>query len=420
MHLTKLHIKNFKSFKDETIIFDKLNVLVGANASGKSNLISIFRFINNIIDLGIENAISLAGGMEYMLNTTISKSEPLYICFSLDFADDHFVRNISEINNLKLRFSSLDYEFEITPHKRGKDFTITKDRLQLNCFKEKDKVLVSDESYVSIYERKGKKVRSRSINKINALDKKTYEELNNNMIPNQLVKYLNDVMLAKELILKNSFFLIPIFIRFENLALIYDFDTKAMKKTFSLTPSIHLEEDGSNIAGILQELLKNKDKKRKLVNLLSDCLPFVQNISTEYNFDQSITYMIKEKYSSKPLYANFLSDGTVNVVALIVALYFERNNGIIILEEPERNLHPYLMSRLIDMAKECSNNTQIIITTHTPELVKYSAVSTILLAQRDSEGFTKITKPVHNKIVNTFLDNQIGIDELFVQNMLGE
>lgn len=80
-------------------------------------------------------------------------------------------------------------------------------------------------------------------------------------------------------------------------------------------------------------------------------LPFIDNISTESNFDKSVSYKIKENYSSKPLYANFLSDGTVSILAIIIALNFESGSDIIILEEPERNLHPYLMDRLMEMGE---------------------------------------------------------------------
>ena len=79
MYFSKVHCRNFKSFKDETIPLKDLNILVGSNAAGKSNTVSIFRFISQIIDCGIENAISLSGGLEYVLNTSIGKKEPLYI-----------------------------------------------------------------------------------------------------------------------------------------------------------------------------------------------------------------------------------------------------------------------------------------------------------------------------------------------------
>ena len=79
MNIKMIHISNFKSFDDETIYFDRLNVLVGANAAGKSNVISLFRFFTNIINYGIDDAISMLGGMEYILNASIEKSKPLYM-----------------------------------------------------------------------------------------------------------------------------------------------------------------------------------------------------------------------------------------------------------------------------------------------------------------------------------------------------
>lgn len=71
MNIRTIHVSNFKSFSDETISFNRLNVLIGANASGKSNVIALFRFFTNIINYGIDNAISMLGGMEYLLNANI-------------------------------------------------------------------------------------------------------------------------------------------------------------------------------------------------------------------------------------------------------------------------------------------------------------------------------------------------------------
>ena len=167
-------------------------------------------------------------------------------------------------------------------------------------------------------------------------------------------------------------------------------------------------------------MLKSKPEREKLDNILKDCLPFVESISTESNFDRSVSYKIKESYSNKPLYANFLSDGTVSVLAIIMALNFENNMGTIILEEPERNLHPFLMNRLIEMAEETSREKQIIITTHTPELLKHADINDVFLVSRSNKGFSSVSKPKNNKLVQEFLKNEVGIDSLFIQNLLEE
>jgi len=106
-------------------------------------------------------------------------------------------------------------------------------------------------------------------------------------------------------------------------------------------------------------------------NLLRDILPFAVEIGTEQYLGNSLLLTLREEYYEDGLLANLLSDGTVDVAALITALFFE-DKDVIIIEEPERNIHPRLISGLMTLMKDASRNKQIIITTHSPELVKHA------------------------------------------------
>jgi len=422
MKISKIHVKNFKTFKDEMIEFDNLNILIGANASGKSNTISLFRFINNIIDYGIENAISLAGGTEYLLNTFIGKEQPLYVSFTYEMADKKHITHIGKKKSQTLLMGGFDYSFEIKAHKKGSGFSITKDSIALNYYQITDDTdslapqYDIGKKFTLEYKRNTKGKLSSSYQ--NTIDSVEGDMFNNEFGSKFIENFLNDGRMKKELILHYiSVFMMPMYF-FKNWIGIYDFDPKLMKKAASLTSINKLEEDGSNLANILQSLLKSKPDRTKLINLLKDCLPFVKSITTESNFDKSVSYKIQESFSKKPLYANFLSDGTVSIIAIIIALNFEEPVGTIILEEPERNLHPALMDRVIEMAQEASKDKQIIITTHTPELIKHADVNSILLASRCDDGFTCIKKPINDDMVKAFLENEIGIDELFAKNIL--
>ena len=65
-----------------------------------------------------------------------------------------------------------------------------------------------------------------------------------------------------------------------------------------------------------------------------------------------ISFKLQEKYTEvEDLPASLISDGTVNIIVLIIALYFEQKQAVI-LEEPERNVHPYLISRVMDRFRE--------------------------------------------------------------------
>ena len=61
MPIKRIHIENFKSFSEIDVELSRFNVVIGSNAAGKSNFISVFRFLRDIARHGIVNAICHAG-----------------------------------------------------------------------------------------------------------------------------------------------------------------------------------------------------------------------------------------------------------------------------------------------------------------------------------------------------------------------
>lgn len=159
--------------------------------------------------------------------------------------------------------------------------------------------------------------------------------------------------------------------------------------------------------------------KRQFSNLMSDMLPFVKDLSVDKFFDKSLLFKIKETYSSRAyIPSSLLSDGTISITSIIVALFFEKNQ-LIIIEEPEQGIHPALIAKLMQLFYSASHNKQIIITTHNPEIVKHAQdFNDLLLVSRDENGLARISKPFEQEMVKAFLDNELGIDTLFIQNLL--
>lgn len=187
-----------------------------------------------------------------------------------------------------------------------------------------------------------------------------------------------------------------------------------------ITGKTELEPDGSNLAIALKHILEDKEKRVRISNLIKDLLPFIEDITVEKLVDKSMLASLKEVYSgNKFLPAPLLSDGTINITALIIALYFEEK-PLLIIEEPERNIHPYLISKVIGMMNDVSERRkkQIIVTTHNPEVVRYADIENIVLVHRDDKGFTQISRPAEKAEVKIFLENKMGIEELYVQNLL--
>ncbi|HWP30272.1 MAG TPA: AAA family ATPase [Fimbriimonadales bacterium] len=158
---------------------------------------------------------------------------------------------------------------------------------------------------------------------------------------------------TKTLLIGHPFIFSPLFDFFTDAIEIYDFDPKLPKKAIPITGKADLEEDGSNLAIVLKDIIKSKDKKRKLSNLVRDLLPFVDTLDVERFADKSLLFTLREIYAkNRYLPASLISDGTINITALIIALYFGRKS-LIIIEEPERNIHPYLISEIIKFDERC-------------------------------------------------------------------
>ena len=113
-----------------------------------------------------------------------------------------------------------------------------------------------------------------------------------------------------------------------------------------------------------------------------------------------------------------LSDGTVNILAIIIALYFQDDNEIIILEEPEKNIHPKMLSVLVSILSDVSDKKQIFVTTHNPFIIKEAKLEDIILVSRTDNGISEISKPCEDSKIKSFLENDLGIEDLFVDGIL--
>jgi predicted ATPase len=416
MTIKTIHVKNFKSFKELRVDLGKFNVLIGANASGKSNFIRVFEFLRDIARHGLENAISLQGGPEYLTNLNFGTAENLSmrVAFSQEAEGESFRVAMSKTGKTALRVTPLEftYSFSIAFPKKGAGFEVIDDRLALKGeFRTFGAVRAGSEP---------RKPRGLGEVVISKDGDRTSVEV---MPPEGLSKEEYEIVpwFLRELVQRPSLILVepPFFIGrpFEDIA-IYDFDPKLPKRATPIIGRADLEEDGSNLAIVLKNIIADGERKRRLANFLQDLLPFVAGVEVEKFADKSLLFSLRETYAkNQSLPASLISDGTINVTALIAALYFERK-PIAIIEEPERNIHPSLISKLVAMMKDASKGKQIIVTTHNPEVVRHADIRDVLLVSRDGEGFSAISRPSENKGVQVFLQNEMGLEELFVENLL--
>jgi predicted ATPase len=418
MTIKTIRVKNFKSFKELHVDLGKFNILIGANASGKSNFIRVIEFLRDIERHGLDNAIQLQGGREYLTNLNIGVGESLSVEVVLSEGAGKTGRIIASskdgTNHLFLDDPEISYSFSIHFRKKGAGFDVLDDRLVFNgLFKTWSRTAEGGERVRRQHDGVGEVVVTRDGETISV---KTIPPEGLSLAEYEVMPWLlRGNVPQRSLVLEHAESVTgrPL----QGIA-IYDFDPKLPKKATPITGKADLEEDGSNLAIVLKNIIENGDQKRKLENLLGDLLPFVAGLEVEKFADKSLLFSLRETYAKKQsLPASLISDGTINITALIAALYFEKK-PVAIIEEPERNIHPSLISKLVAMMKDASQGKQIIVTTHNPEVVRHADIGDVLLVSRNGDGFSTISRPSENNEVKVFLQNEMGLEELFVENLL--
>lgn len=415
MPIRSIAVSNFKSFRYLDLEPGRFTLIIGSNASGKSNFIQIFKFLRDIAKYGLNNAISLQGGVEYLRNTIIGASEnaTFRIMYELD---EKKLDVIGLRDRVPVYFESAEilYEFSLRFTEGAESYEIASDRLTVSgtfMFQE-------EEGFVPI-------------GPGNVLLCLTGGEVRYCLQPPQEFMLKSEDQFphmirrpdgaAKQLIM-NIPLAVPGIPPLEWIfrgVKVYDFDPQLLKKAVPMIGKTQLEKDGNNLAIVVKSISDNPQKKRVFSSLVRDMLPFVDDVAVEKFMDMSLFLKMKEVYNQdRYIPASMISDGTLNIIALIIALYFE-DRPVTIIEEPERNIHPHLIARLIGMLEDASQSKQVIITTHNPEMVRHVAIGDIVLVSRDEDGFSRLSRPADAAEVRDFLDHEIGIDELFVQNLLG-
>ncbi|MEW6006553.1 MAG: AAA family ATPase, partial [bacterium] len=258
MAIKKIRLTNFKSFKDVDIELGNFNILIGANASGKSNFIQIFKFLRSIPIWGLDDAISGQGGIEYFRNINIGSSEG----FSLEAVSDRELTMLGPKTKEKGQIGIKTYEiiYNLALGFEDKSFEITNDELKFKC------------EFVRLEKKKGEIKESNMLGKGEMSFYRAGEEVDVNLkLPNGLSIKKDDILtpFLRELNPKMSLLCHPVStIRqpylFGEISM-YDFDPKKAKQANPI-PSVTsiLTENGSNLSLILKNILEDKEKKRKL------------------------------------------------------------------------------------------------------------------------------------------------------------
>ena len=361
MYISRVKLYNWKSFRECDVRLSERCFVVGANATGKSNFLDVFRFLRDIVKEGggLQAAVNVRGGLKKI--RCLAARQKTEVCIEVD---------ISENGKKEPKWR---YSLEMVNTGGGiQTLAALVNREEVYNYESKDMVLLRDSSYQGD-DSETKKYTHLEQPTVNAKFREVKEVF-------QTTEYLN---------------VIPQFVR--------DADS------FMLTTG---KEDyyGRNFMRRLALLNgKTRDKYFKIINeVLLIAVPQLENLS--FVKDEKGVPHIEAKYQhwrAKGSKQNeqMFSDGTIRLIGFLFAML--DGTGIILLEEPETNLHAAIVSAIPEFVAKIQRNKkrQVIITTHSYEILSNPGIrAEELVTLRPSAEGTVVENGCEDKVVTAMLD----------------
>jgi predicted ATPase len=373
--IAKITIERFFSFgESQTIELNPgANILVGINASGKSNFIRAIRFLQDGISgkVGLEELINKTwGGIDNVVNYLDEKTK----IFRLTYEFDKDIINAFVNPMVKEALFPANPIYKISVSKYGQMFSVAEELYSTNENKRQSYY----DSMLGTF----------SLNRFPSEDISGKNSITQKATDNAINLRLTENMLPK------SDFPIPALLKALDNIFVYSdfsttFDSKIRQLSYFYTEK-ELLPNGENLTHLLSYINANHPKnydliieKLKRVNPNFKDLAFVQPMASRS------LLLLKEKNLSRAISIEHISDGTLRFL-LLLAIFYNPNRGkVICLDEPELGLHPDMIRMVAEGIKYAANDgTQLFIATHSPLLLNEFELENLLIFEKDDKNQT--------------------------------
>lgn len=361
MYISRIKLYNWKNFRDCEVSLAERCFVIGANATGKSNFLDVLRFLRDIVKQsgGLQFAVNVRGGLKKIRCLAARKRTEVRV--EVDISENGK-------NDPKWKYS-----LELVNTGGGiQNVTALVNREEVYNYYTDEIILLRDNSF-----------------KADDAETKKYTHLEQ-PTANARFREIKDVFQTTEYLN-----VIPQFVR--------DADSVMLSSGME-------DYYGRNFMkrlALLNE--KTRNKYLKIINeVLLTAVPQLENLS--FVKDEKGVPHVEAKYhhwrarGSKQNEQMF-SDGTIRLIGFLFAML--DGNGIILLEEPETNLHTAIVAAIPEFVAKVQRNKkrQVIITTHSYEILSNKGIrAEELVILRPSPEGTIAENALEDKAVSAMLE----------------
>ncbi|MBD2442924.1 AAA family ATPase [Dolichospermum sp. FACHB-1091] len=369
--------RNYKNLSlSQPVELEKLNIFIGSNGSGKSNFISCLKFLKDCLTTipdesrgvsSFEDAVSKMGTDRILDNTVESPAVINFAyCFSQLLSNEQLPEKFSTMLTLNLFVDRKKNKVSLT-----KEFLFSgQDLNKLNSppfyyYKFHDREV--GKGAVSVYNLPGQN----SGTHFEGLDNIPTNALGLTILP----RLLENSQYSPE----NT----PAYrtrrdlVEFISQWQFYNANNMELNQIRTSEPKIggsdiHLSISGDNLPLVLDNLIEQDiDFEDSINQAMKSILPKTRRIRPIRSGRLSLTVEWYFEDTKEPFYLSEMSDGTVRMLCWATILHSPLLPSLLVIDEPELGLHVSWMSILAEWIKQASRKTQIIITTHSPDLLDH-------------------------------------------------
>jgi predicted ATPase len=360
--IERVIIDNFKSIRYADVTLGPINVLIGANGAGKSNLCAFFRMIRW---MSRGNLQEYAGryGAENLLHYGVKGSD--------------YMEGLIDFDNTNAYY----FRLEPTPDNR---FIFTREGNYFNGYNytTKDYTQWHDDAFGAL--RSGQR-------ESYVLGSQSYRD-------QRMLQYLNAFQVF----------------HFHDTS-----EQSKLRKPCPIDDNQYLRENGENLPAILYFLQeKEPEALRWIEGVVRSIAPFFDRFVLQpRRLDpDTIQLVMRQKGSDAYFDSTYLSDGTLRFIALATLLLQPALPKTIIVDEPELGLHPAAIQKLAVMLRSAAQHSQIILSTQSVSLVdEFEPEEIIAVDQQDGHSIFSSLDP--ETLESWLKDYTMG--DLWNKNVIG-
>lgn len=345
-HIRTLRARNYRSLADITVELGPITTLIGRNGTGKSNVVDAIRFVRDALVRGLEAAVSERGGIRNIRHRSTGESGEIEI--QLTFQGKTW-------NGI--------YGF-VLKSERNENFRVKSETCVYNQGEGRSgKYIVEN----------GKWIQAEGLFDWGERPPAQIEQTG--------------------LYLPLLFFQ-PALIAFLRKMGFYSITPGHLRAPQRPAKDDQLDEKGENLYSILRAL-----KHDRASNDILQALREVTEGITDYSIKSAGGFLVAQlRHGDNGTLFNLEqeSDGTLRMLGILTAIYQPEPKTLLAIEEPEQMLHPGALAVLSDVFNEASTRFQVLLTTHSPELLYSLPVESFRVVEIEDQ-ITKIGPLAHRQ-----------------------